>query len=179
MATRRLSSLRQRAQGKRLGRILSTKFDLKKKSRVGTIIGSGNAIDVEGTVYDFVNTSGLSLSAGDSITVVNVGRKAAAIYAPGSGGGISSGSSTTVRSTSSASGGGSADHGGLSGLTDDDHPQYLTETRGDARYYTRSSLAGDTTGDMLFWNGSGYTAGNPVIDAQGNIITQNGLIVYS
>lgn len=30
--------------------------------------------------------------------------------------------------------GGSADHGALTGLADDDHPQYLTEARGDARY---------------------------------------------
>lgn len=28
------------------------------------------------------------------------------------------------------------DHGGLSGLADDDHPQYLNQTRADARYYT-------------------------------------------
>lgn len=30
------------------------------------------------------------------------------------------------------------DHGGLSGLSDDDHPQYLNETRADARYYTET-----------------------------------------
>ena len=30
--------------------------------------------------------------------------------------------------------GGSSDHGSLTGLADDDHPQYLTEGRGDARY---------------------------------------------
>ena len=30
------------------------------------------------------------------------------------------------------------DHGSLTGLLDDDHPQYLNETRGDARYYTQS-----------------------------------------
>jgi len=32
------------------------------------------------------------------------------------------------------------DHGALSGLGDDDHPQYLNNTRGDARYYTESEL---------------------------------------
>jgi hypothetical protein len=31
---------------------------------------------------------------------------------------------------------GATDHGSLSGLGDDDHPQYLTQGRGDARYYT-------------------------------------------
>lgn len=39
-----------------------------------------------------------------------------------------------------------ADHGDLTGLADDDHPQYLNDTRGDARYYTKgqmdTSLAG-------------------------------------
>jgi hypothetical protein len=32
------------------------------------------------------------------------------------------------------------DHGNLSGLTDDDHPQYHTDARGDARYYTETEL---------------------------------------
>lgn len=35
----------------------------------------------------------------------------------------------------SEGGGGVTDHGALSGLADDDHPQYLTEARGDARYW--------------------------------------------
>jgi hypothetical protein len=34
----------------------------------------------------------------------------------------------------SSTGGGTTDHGQLTGLTDDDHPHYLTQTRGDARY---------------------------------------------
>lgn len=32
----------------------------------------------------------------------------------------------------------SGDHGALTGLTDDDHPQYHNDTRGDARYYTKA-----------------------------------------
>ncbi|KKL65867.1 hypothetical protein LCGC14_2150690, partial [marine sediment metagenome] len=32
------------------------------------------------------------------------------------------------------------DHGNLSGLTDDDHTQYHTDARGDARYYTEAEL---------------------------------------
>lgn len=35
---------------------------------------------------------------------------------------------------------GSTDHGALTGLGDDDHPQYLNTTRGDLRYYTQSQL---------------------------------------
>lgn len=34
--------------------------------------------------------------------------------------------------------GGISDHGLLTGLTDDDHPQYLTSGRGDLRYYTQT-----------------------------------------
>ena len=33
-----------------------------------------------------------------------------------------------------------ADHGNLAGLTDDDHNQYHTDARGDARYYTETEL---------------------------------------
>lgn len=33
-----------------------------------------------------------------------------------------------------------ADHGALTGLGDDDHPQYLNEARGDARYFTQTQI---------------------------------------
>jgi len=33
-----------------------------------------------------------------------------------------------------------SDHGSLTGLTDDDHPQYHTDARGDARYYQQSQV---------------------------------------
>lgn len=36
--------------------------------------------------------------------------------------------------------GGVSDHGALTGLVDDDHPQYLTQARGDARYYTEAEV---------------------------------------
>ena len=55
-----------------------------------------------------------------------------------------------VVTAAAASGGSSAslsitDHGALGGLLDDDHPQYLTPIRGDARYIpaTRQVIAGD------------------------------------
>ena len=35
---------------------------------------------------------------------------------------------------------GTTDHGALTGLGDDDHTQYLNNTRGDARYYTKTQL---------------------------------------
>lgn len=37
-----------------------------------------------------------------------------------------------------------AEHGGLTGLGDDDHPQYLTAARGDDRYATPSQVAATT-----------------------------------
>jgi hypothetical protein len=39
-----------------------------------------------------------------------------------------------------SSGGGVTDHGGLVGLGDDDHTQYLTQVRGDVRYYTKAQI---------------------------------------
>jgi hypothetical protein len=43
-------------------------------------------------------------------------------------------------------GSGTTDHGLLSGLGDDDHPQYLNTTRGDARYYTQSQVDTELAG---------------------------------
>lgn len=37
-------------------------------------------------------------------------------------------------------GGGTTDHGALTGLLDDDHPQYLTEARGGAVYYVQATV---------------------------------------
>ena len=55
---------------------------------------------------------------------------------------------------SDTGGGGVTDHGALTGLGDDDHPQYLNETRGDARYAQTGDLADylPLTGGVL----SGY-----------------------
>lgn len=36
--------------------------------------------------------------------------------------------------------GGVTDHGALTGLSDDDHPQYHNDTRGDIRYYTKAQI---------------------------------------
>ena len=42
------------------------------------------------------------------------------------------------------------DHGGLSGLTDDDHSQYHNDTRGDARYYTQTQLDAGELDDRYY-----------------------------
>lgn len=54
------------------------------------------------------------------------------------------------------------DHGGLTGLDDDDHPQYLTAARGDARYVLPGSLAPvATTGDYASLTGTVPTSALP------------------
>lgn len=51
----------------------------------------------------------------------------------------------TVQTGGGGGGGGVTDHGALTGLGDDDHSQYLTAARGDARYpalgHTHTALA--------------------------------------
>jgi hypothetical protein len=55
------------------------------------------------------------------------------------------------RGASGGGGGGTSDHGALTGLSDDDHPQYLTQARGDARYAAIGSGGG--TGNSYFPGG--------------------------
>lgn len=51
----------------------------------------------------------------------------------------------------SGGGGGVTDHGDLLGLTDDDHPQYLNDARGDARYV---NISGDAMSGPLALSGN-------------------------
>ncbi len=54
--------------------------------------------------------------------------------------------------TGSGGGGGVTDHGALTGLADDDHPQYHNDSRGDSRYYTKAQV--DAKADeVLVWLG--------------------------
>jgi len=71
-------------------------------------------------------------------------------HAPGSGGG----------------GGGVADHGGLSGLADDDHPHYLNNARGDTRYPKRTDI------DVRFAFRSALTTGYKEFTYTGSKLTQ-------
>jgi len=57
------------------------------------------------------------------------------------------------------------DHGSLTGLTDDDHTQYLNTTRGDARYYTQTQL---NAGQM----DSRYYTEAEISTISGNIVSQ-------
>lgn len=50
----------------------------------------------------------------------------------------------TLEKGSGSGGGGATDHGALTGLGDDDHTQYLNNTRGDARYLGVTAKATDS-----------------------------------
>ena len=69
--------------------------------------------------------------------------------------------------TISAAGGGVSDHGALTGLGDDDHPQYLNEGEGDGRYVNTSgdSMNGDlTVTGHIYGNGDLYAGTNLTTD---------------
>ena len=61
--------------------------------------------------------------------------------------------------------GGVTDHGLLTGLLDDDHPQYLTSGRGDVRYYSKSYV------DALF----NFSVLDSDYDAKGTILVGSGI----
>lgn len=62
---------------------------------------------------------------------------------------------------SGSGGGGTTDHGALTGLGDDDHPQYHNDARGDARYYTK------TQSDAALAGKSNTGHGHAVADVAG------------
>jgi|GEM_PF-3123915 len=89
---------------------------------------------------------------------------------------------SAVQTKLNSGGGGTSDHGGLNGLSDDDHPQYHNDARADARYYQRSQVdtalaAKADTSDLSDYvesvtAGSGVSVDNsdpqnPVVSASG------------
>jgi len=83
----------------------------------------------------------------------------------------------TYNGTSWIAMGSTIDHGNLSGLGDDDHPQYHNNTRGDARYYTKTLLDGGQLDNRYFTESEHINvsagvgdAGKPIVlDANGFI----------
>jgi hypothetical protein len=61
---------------------------------------------------------------------------------------------------------GVTDHGGLSGLGDDDHPQYHNNSRGDERYYTK-----DQINDLIPYDKTIVYPAAPVPQSFGHFIT--------
>lgn len=55
---------------------------------------------------------------------------------------------------------GVTDHGALTGLADDDHPQYLNQARGDARYYTEAEVNALIAGVPNHWTLTGSDIAN-------------------
>jgi hypothetical protein len=62
------------------------------------------------------------------------------------------------------------DHGALTGLSDDDHPQYHNDARGDARYYTKTQVDTALTGKADASRGlpSGGSTGQVLVKTSGS-----------
>lgn len=92
----------------------------------------------------------VSIVAGDNITVDNTDPNNPIVASTASGDGDMQASvydpANGARQVAFADQLGSGDHGALTGLGDDDHTQYHTDARGDARYHTRSEYVFDSTG---------------------------------
>jgi len=84
-----------------LGGQLVNAFARKPEKITGVYLGR-NRIQVQGQQYTFRNETGIAVNTGDSIPVTNVGRKAAAVYAPVSGYGTIAGSGGSSTSTTTA-----------------------------------------------------------------------------
>jgi hypothetical protein len=75
-----------------------------------------------------------------------------------------------------------SDHGSLSGLSDDDHPIYHNDTRGDARYYTKAqtdtalsvAASAQSTNDRNRANHTGTQAITSITDLENRL---NGVII--
>jgi len=65
-------------------------------------------------------------------------------------------------------------HDQLAGLTDDDHPQYLTEARGDGRYYTQDNLNEGQLDSRYYTE---YEIGVTLSGINDTIITTSGVLV--
>jgi len=110
-----------------------------------------------------VNAATSASAAAGSQTAAEVAASNAAALAVGvvrSVNGTAPDSSGNVNVAGGGPGGGVTDHGALSGLADDDHPQYLTNGRGDARYYTKAEVDAATS--------SAATASSAADRARGN-----------
>jgi len=81
MASSLFYSVRSDLASQNFAQSLGKAFRRNVRTETGIYIGR-NRITVSGQQYQFRNTSGLDVAVGSSIEVTNVGRKAAAIYAP-------------------------------------------------------------------------------------------------
>jgi len=72
------------------------------------------------------------------------------------------------------------DHGGLSGLADDDHPQYHNNTRGDARYYTQDQLDNNVLNTLYYTKTelNNYFVSSGTFTEAGQLIVGSGYADY-
>lgn len=79
--------------------------------------------------------------------------------------------------TGTTGGSGTSDHGALTGLADDDHPQYLNETRGDLRYsqlgHTHSYLTQATADGLYAALAHSHSGLVPSGGATGQVLAKN------
>ena len=125
--------------------------DLDTLEEIAAAIGNNaNFLDDLVAVSDIVNNltslitdQPLSAAQGKVLKDLIDNLAAAAVSFDDSGTSITA---TTVQQAieelDSLIGGLTVDHGSLTGLLDDDHPQYHNDTRGDARYYLKTQLDG-------------------------------------
>jgi hypothetical protein len=116
---------------------------------------SWNGVDLEWAAPSAVSTALDDLS---DVTAVGPANGDVLTYQSGTG--------TWVPAAGSA--GTTTDHGLLTGLGDDDHPQYLNTARGDVRYYTQTQINTQMAGKI---NTSARGAANGVasLDATGKV----------
>lgn len=113
-----------------LVRALRGSFEEKQRKVSGTLL-TATTIQVEGQVYPFTGAG----AAGETLAVVNVGRKAAATYIPADGeGGIvvtgGGGTSTTVAMTAHQHTGAVGDGGTLGGYSAVGHSHVAADVTG-------------------------------------------------
>jgi hypothetical protein len=132
-----MASLASKARSRIIARRLSANLDGRFEPHAQTVAGIAAGRNLASVGGRLVAAEGLDdYAPGAPVTLNNVGSPGMAVYAPAGsnlavqfvGGGASSGGGGGE--------GGVTDHGALSGLGDDDHPQYLTAGRGDVRYVT-------------------------------------------
>ena len=133
--------------GKAKTRIAAQRLTARQGERYGsaqqTVSGTAAGRNLASVNGRLVYAAGLDdYAPGDPVTLTNAGTPGMALY-------TTAGNNMAVQVVAGSGGGGSGgggvtDHGALSGLGDDDHPQYLTEGRGDLRYIpaTRQVIAG-------------------------------------
>lgn len=74
---------------------------------------------------------------------------------------------------------GTTDHGALTGLADDDHPQYLNQSRADQRYAIIGPTLVQFPTPQSVWNiDLGYACNVVVTDSAGQVV-EPGTITYS